>query len=299
MPTDHRTRTLAFTIAALMAFAANSILCRVALRERAVDPATFSAVRFVSGALTLMLLSRLSVASAFPESWRRGASGSWKSAWILLLYAIPFSFAYVQLTAGTGALILFGSVQVTMLLAALRSGHRPHPVQWFGLALALGGLIYLVLPGLTAPPLASSGLMAVAGFAWGMYSLRGRHASNPLLETTGNFVRTAPLVLAAMLVSLPLLHVEQKGVALAVASGALASGMGYVVWYTALPGLTPLVAAVVQLAVPVLAAAGGIVFLSEAISIRLVLSAIMVLGGIGLSIAGKERVSRRPEVSAA
>jgi drug/metabolite transporter (DMT)-like permease len=210
---------------------------------------------------------------------------------MLFLYAVPFSFAYIGLSTGTGALILFGCVQLTMMIGGFRSGERPHPVQWFGIAAALAGLVYLVLPGLAAPPLRSASLMALAGFAWGVYSLRGRGAVNPLAQTTSNFVRSVPLVLAVSLIALPLFHLESKGVLLALASGALASGLGYVVWYAALRGLTATRAAVVQLSVPVLAALGGVIFLAEAVSVRLMLSTVMVLGGIGLALVGRERFS--------
>lgn len=276
-----------------MAFAANSVLCRIALRHATIDAATFSTIRLTAGAATLLLVT----------VWtRRGASqveGSWISAGMLFLYAVPFSFAYTSLSTGTGALILFGFVQLTMMIAALWSGERPHPLQWFGFGLALGGLVYLVLPGLEAPSFASAGLMALAGFSWGVYSLRGRGAGNPLAQTTNNFVRSVPLVVAVSLVALPRFHVERQGVLLAVASGALASGLGYAVWYGALRGLTATRAAAVQLLVPILAALGGVIFLAEAISGRLVLSAVMVLGGIALALIGRERLSHSAGPSAA
>jgi len=213
---------------------------------------------------------------------------------MLFLYAVPFSFAYTRLSTGTGALILFGSVQLTMMSVALWSGERPHPLQWLGLAAALGGLVYLVLPGIEAPSLVGALLMAVAGFSWGVYSIRGRTAANPLAQTTSNFVRSIPFVVAVSLVTLPSFYVQSRGVVLAIASGALASGVGYVVWYEALRGLTSTRAAVVQLLVPVLAALGGVLFLAEAISSRLVLSGVLVLGGIGLALVGRERVAENP-----
>ena len=213
---------------------------------------------------------------------------------MLFLYAVPFSFAYTRLSTGTGALILFGCVQLTMMSVALWSGERPHPLQWLGLATALGGLVYLVLPGIEAPSFAGALLMAVAGFSWGVYSLRGRGTANPLAQTTSNFVRSIPFVIAVSLVTLPSFHAESRGIVLAIASGALASGVGYVVWYEALRGLTSTRAAVVQLLVPILAALGGVVFLAEAISGRLVLSGVLVLGGIGLALAGRERIAVKP-----
>lgn len=276
-------RTIGLTVLALTAFAANSILCRVALREGAIDPATFSTVRVVAGAVTLLLIA----AGAGERHTRTPAS--WVSAGWLALYALPFAFAYARLSAGTGALILFGCVQTTMLIAAVHEGERLRLAQTFGLAASLGGLVYLMLPGLTAPPWLGALLMAVAGVSWGVYSLRGRGVRHPLAQTTTNFVRAVPLVLLGSIVAWRQFHVETIGVALAVASGALASGVGYVIWYAALRGLTAARAAVVQLAVPVLAAAGGVVFLQETISSRLVVSTVMILGGIGLAIAGRER----------
>lgn len=281
--------TIGYTTAALVAFAANSVLCRIALLHATVDAATFSTIRLISGAVTLLLVTAWSQRRALP------VTGSWTSAGLLAVYAVPFSFAYTSLSTGTGALILFGSVQVTMLAAALRSGERPHVVQWFGSSFALAGLVVLVFPGLTAPPLTAAVLMAIAGASWGAYSLRGRGTANPLAQTTDNFVRAVPLVVAVSLVTLPHAHIETTGVVLSVASGAIASGLGYVAWYAALRGLTGMQAAVVQLSVPILAAGGGVIFLTEAISARLVLSTIMVLGGIALAIVGHERLFRGAE----
>lgn len=273
---------------ALAAFAANSLLCRAALGRDAIDPASFSTIRLASGAATLVLIG---------FSTRRGATGvagSWGSAALLFLYAVPFSFAYVSLGAGTGALILFGAVQATMLVAALSSGERPHRVQWLGLILALGGLAYLVMPGLAAPSTVGAVLMALAGVAWGVYSLRGRGASDPRAETAGNFARSVPLAIGVSVAAAPHVAFHAEGVLLAVASGALASGLGYVAWYAALPALSATRAASVQLAVPVLAAVGGVLFLSERITPRLILAAILILGGVGLALTRTERRRRRP-----
>lgn len=279
-------RTIICTILALVAFAANSVLCRLALRDAAIDAATFSTIRLTAGAATLLLISAVMRKDAVRTA------GSWMSAGMLFLYAVPFSFAYTRLTTGTGALILFGCVQLTMMTVALWSGERPHPLQWLGLTMALGGLIYLVLPGLEAPSLTGAVLMALAGLAWGVYSLRGRTAVNPLADTTSNFVRSVPFALAISLVALGGIHVQRQGVALAVASGALASGLGYVVWYEALAGLTATRAAAVQLLVPIIAALGGVIFLAEHISWRLGVAAIVVLGGIALALIGREKQSR-------
>ena len=275
------------TVVALVAFAANSLLCRLALRESDIDAATFTIVRFLSGAIMLSLVTARSRAAA------PAPAGSWSAALLLAIYALPFAFAYTQLSAGTGALILFGCVQVTMLMAAVVSGERTSRVQWLGVGLALAGLVYLVLPGLTAPPPLAALLMAIAGVCWGLYSLRGRGSADPLQQTTDNFIRTVPLVVVSSLPFLSRAHVAASGVALAVASGAVASGLGYVAWYSALRGLSALQAAVVQLAVPLIAAAGGVLLLSEALSLRLIVATALVLGWIGIAIVGGQRPHAR------
>lgn len=263
----------------------NSVLCRLALGASAIDAASFSSIRLLSGAFVLLLIS-----AAFKKGNSASLGGSWTSATLLFLYAVAFSFAYIGLSAGTGALILFGSVQATMLIMAVRSGERPHVLEWAGLCVALIGLFYLVFPGLTAPQPIRSALMAVAGISWGFYSLRGRGTRDPLADTTGNFVRALPFVIVVNLIMLRDAHVSARGLVYAGLSGALASGVGYVVWYTALRGLTATRAATVQLIVPVLAALGGVVLLSEDISMRLLLSAMMILGGVGLSLVGRQRL---------
>ena len=277
-------RTAVCTAAALVAFAGNSVLTRIALGGASIDAATFSTVRLAGGAGMLLATTAL----MRPGGLR--LSGSWISAVILFLYAIPFSFAYTSLTAGTGALILFGFVQVTMMVAALAAGERPNGLQWIGLALALGGLIYLVSPGLKAPPLTGSLLMAMAGVMWGVYSLRGRGTRDPLQLNMSNFVRALPLAIVVSVLTRSQIAVSTKGILIALAAGAMTSGLGYVLWYTALRNLTATRAAVVQLLVPILAAVGGVVFLSEVISLRLVLSAIVVLGGIALALTAGRRI---------
>lgn len=279
-------RILLLTALAMTAFAANSILCRLALAGGAIDAAGFSAVRLLSGAVALALIQ-----IARQRSLRIG--GSWTSAAMLFLYAVPFSFAYLRLSAGTGALILFGAVQATMLSAALVAGERPPPRQWTGLALSLAGLVYLVLPGLTAPPLGASLLMGLAGVGWGYYSLRGRRTGDPLVETASNFVRSLPLAGLLVLAAAAHLHATPDGLLLAVLSGALASGAGYAVWYAALGGLTATRAAIVQLSVPLLAAAGGVLWLSETVTLRLALAAVAILGGVALAVTGR-RTARAP-----
>lgn len=283
-----RIRTAAFTASALTAFAANSLLCRQALDRASIDAASFSTIRLASGAIVLLVLTLAA---------RRGpivARGNWGSATLLFLYAVPFSFAYVSLGAGTGALILFGAVQATMLIAALWSGERPRGTQWVGLAVALGGLVYLVMPGLAAPPVTGSALMAVAGVAWGFYSLRGRGKADPLAETAGNFARAVPLAFIVSVVARGNANAGVEGALLAVVSGVLASGLGYVAWYAAMSGLTATSAAFVQLLVPILAAVGGIAFLAEKITPRFVLAAVLILGGVALAMTRTELRRRRP-----
>ena len=286
-------RTVAYTVAALSAFAANSVLCRLALGDAAVDAASFSAIRVASGAVTLFLISSVVHRQSGPV-----LNGNWISATLLFLYAVPFSYAYLSLGAGTGALILFGAVQATMILSALGFGERPRPLEWTGLAIALAGLVYLVLPGLSAPSPIGAALMVVAGIAWGVYSLRGRGTTNPLADTAGNFVRAAPLTIVVCGFAVRSLHVSGAGVTLAIASGALASGLGYVIWYAALRGLTATRAATVQLSVPVLAAVGGVMFIAESISIRRY-SRMVSLGLLASFLGGALPLSRLARASAA
>jgi drug/metabolite transporter (DMT)-like permease len=269
-------RTTVCTAFALMAFAANSVICRLALGDAAIDAASFSTIRLTSGALVLMLIVGMGAARN-----GRKSRGSWISAAMLFLYAVTFSFAYISLTAGSGALILFGSVQATMILAGLRQGERFGWMEWSGLVMALAGLVYLVLPGWEAPSLPGAALMATAGIAWGIYSLRGRGAADPIRVTADNFLRAVPMILLISLAAVPHLHLSLKGASLAVLSGAVTSGLGYVVWYAALRDLTATRAASVQLLVPVIAALGGVIFLSEQISLRLVVSSAMIIGGVG------------------
>lgn len=273
-----------YTCFALIAFAFNSILCRLALGSQSIDAASFTAVRLASGAFALLLISLL-----FSKKESKTVSGNWFSSFFLFAYAVCFSFAYISLTAGTGALILFGTVQATMITSALVSGERPKMPEWFGLFLAFGGLVYLVFPGLSSPPLYSSLLMGAAGVSWGFYTLRGRASRDPLPDTTGNFVRAVPMMVAAGLPFVYQIHLSPKGILLAVLSGAIASGIGYSIWYAALRFHTATRAAFLQLSVPAITAIGGVIILSEAISIRLLTATILILGGIGLAIWGRKR----------
>lgn len=267
---------------ALLAFAANSVLCRLALRDGAIDPASFTAVRIASGALMLLVVAATarSEGGARPRSWRAAA--------MLFLYAAAFSFAYVSLSAGTGALFLFGAVQVTMLVAAMLGGERLGSLQWVGFLSAVGGLAWLVAPGVTAPSPSGALLMTGAGIAWGLYSVHGRGSSAPLLETRTNFVLAVPMALLLVLVAMKGLHLSPRGVGLAVISGAVTSGLGYVVWYRALRSLSGVSAALVQLATPVITAVGGILWLGEALTPRVVVATVLVLGGIALAISVRE-----------
>jgi drug/metabolite transporter (DMT)-like permease len=281
--------TLLLTTVALVAFASNSILCRLALGAREIDAASFTLVRLLSGASTLLLVRAAVARRAAPKTVTTATSGPWVPAALLFIYAAPFSFAYIRLSAGTGALILFACVQATMLIGAIRSGERFQWLEGIGLAIALAGLTYLVSPGLSAPSPLGSALMATAGVSWGLYSLRGRGSVDPLGDTTLNFIWALPLALLVSLVAVRGTHLSARGIALATASGALASGLGYTIWFAALRGLTAIRAATVQLTVPVLAAAGGVLLLQESVTVRLVVSAALILGGVGLALAGRVR----------
>lgn len=269
-----------FTAFALTAFAFNSILCRLALGNEAIDAASFTVIRLSSGAAVLVVIS-----AVYGKKTEIRKKGNWISAFFLFLYAVGFSLAYINLTTATGALILFGFVQITMILYAVLTGEKPRLFDWLGLTAALAGLICLVYPGLSAPPLVSSLLMALAGIAWGMYTLRGKKSVTPLADTTGNFLRSIPMLALIIPLLFIDLNMSIKGILLAVLSGAVASGVGYSVWYAALKFHTATRAAVLQLSVPVLAAIGGLIFASELISIRLFMAAVLILGGIALTIA--------------
>lgn len=279
-------RAFIYTCFALTAFALNSILCRMALGNRAIDAASFTAIRLSSGAITLVVLS-----SIFSKKEGKIKSGNWFSAFFLFAYAVCFSFAYINLSTGTGALILFGAVQATMISAALRSGERPQILEWLGIFCAFGGLIYLVFPGLAAPPFFSSLLMMTAGISWGFYTLGGRGSENPLADTSVNFLRAVPMIIAASLPFIFQVHLSPTGILLAVLSGSIASGIGYAAWYTALEFHTATRAAFLQLCVPLLAAIGGVIFLSESVSARLLLAGALILGGIGLAIRGRKKTN--------
>lgn len=282
-----RSALVLVTTLALVAFAANSLLCRLALGTHGIDAASFTSVRIASGALLLVLLQRWS-ATAQPSP-RAG----WRAAGLLFTYAGCFSFAYGSLATGTGALILFGCVQVTMLLAALAAGERLTAVAWVGLGVAAAGLCVLVFPGLRAPDPLGALSMGLAGAAWGGYTLLGRGSRAPVADTARNFLFATPLAFAVSALTLRNATLTRTGVVLAVISGAVTSGVGYTLWYAALRALNAVQAAVLQLCVPVLAAAAGIVFLAEAVSGRLVLASAMILGGVALVITQRSAAARR------
>jgi drug/metabolite transporter (DMT)-like permease len=275
-------RTASLTAIAMLAFAANSLLCRAALKHTAMDAASFTTLRLVSGALMLWLLVKL-------KSGGGTGRGTWLSGLALFAYAAGFSFAYSSLPAASGALLLFGAVQATMVAHGVWAGERFRGWQLVGLLLAFGGLVGLLLPGLSAPPWFGAVLMLAAGVAWGVYSLRGRGQGDPVRVTAGNFLRAAPMALVLSLLTINHVSVDGAGVALALASGVLTSAVGYVIWYAALPALKATSAATVQLSVPVIAALGGVLLLGEAITLRLVLASVAILGGIALVIVEKRQ----------
>jgi drug/metabolite transporter (DMT)-like permease len=276
-------RVFILTLLAMIAFAGNSLLCRLALKRTAIDAASFTFIRILSGAIALWLIVTI----------RKGTSqkaGGWASALALFAYAAAFSFAYISLSAGTGALLLFGAVQATMILWGLRTGERMRTRQWLGLALAVGGLVALLFPGLSAPPIDGALVMICAGIAWGFYSLRGKGAGDPVTITAGNFLRAVVFAAGLSMALLPWVKLDLAGAGYAILSGAIASGVGYVIWYSVLPELKAASAATVQLSVPVLAAAGGILFLGESITLRFLLASLAVLGGIALVVTENTQV---------
>lgn len=284
-------RIAVLTVLALIAFAGNSLLCRAALAHTTIDAADFTAIRLLSGAVMLWILVLL-------RGGKRQGRGNWLSAFALFVYAAGFSFSYVDLSAGAGALILFGAVQGTMIGYGLISGERMSGLQVTGLALACGGLLGMLLPGASAPPLLGALLMLGAGVAWGVYSLRGKGAGDPLKVTAENFILAAPMALALSAIFWGQSSLDLAGVGYAVLSGAFASGIGYAIWYAAVPFLRSTTAATVQLSVPVIAALGGIFLLQEPLTLRFTVASVAILGGIALVIlTGKHKGVSNPEGS--
>lgn len=275
-------KVIILTSLALIAFAANSVLCRLALGNDAIDASSFTVIRLLSGTIALLIIISIS-----RDTTKATTKGSWVASFMLFLYATAFSYAYISLDTGTGALILFGAVQITMILLSLIAGTRLHISEWVGVAIAFLGFVYLILPGVTTPSITGFMLMTVAGIAWGVYTLKGRSSKNPLMDTAYNFLRTTPFVVLLALFTMNHINYSSEGILLALLSGALTSGIGYTIWYIALGGLSSTQAAVLQLSVPVIAAFGGVLFVSEAITARLAISAAMVLGGILIVILGQ------------
>jgi drug/metabolite transporter (DMT)-like permease len=281
-------KIIASTVFALFAFAANSVLCRLALGTNAIDATSFTTIRLLSGIAILFVLIQLTRLIQKPtKDLKLQSKGSWLSAAMLFIYAVAFSFGYISLDTGTGALILFGAVQITMILSNVVSGNKLHLSEWLGLALAFTGFVYLIMPSVTTPSLTGFVLMSISGMAWAFYTLLGRKSKNALNDTAFNFLRTVPFIFILMVFSLDSLHVSSSGIMLAILSGAIASGVGYFVWYIALAGLSVTQAAVLQLFVPIIAALGGVIFTSELITVRLIESSALVLGGILMVILGR------------
>ena len=285
----HTGRTILFTAFALIAFAANSLFNRLALGSNAIDASSYVGIRLVSGAATLWLLNSVSkgILTFSNKPFLDNFKPRFLSAFYLFAYGIAFSYAYRSLNSGMGAFILFGTVQTTMLSMAVLKGERPHISEWLGLAVALGGLVYLVFPGLSAPDPFGAFLMLISGIAWAFYTLRGRGVKDPLETTALNFICSVPMVLLVNMVYIQKAHISIEGVIYAFISGALTSGVGYAIWYTALRGLTTTQAALLQLLVPILAAIGGVIFLSENITTRLIIAGILIMAGVILALTGK------------
>jgi drug/metabolite transporter (DMT)-like permease len=276
----------------MVGFAANSLLCRAALRGGAIDAASFTAIRLATGAIVLLAIVMVrGTSSAAAKKPGVRSESTWASMLALAAYAVGFSFAYLEIGAGAGALILFGSVQLTMIVGGLRRGERPVVRQWLGWLVAITGLIAINAPGLDPPPPRGAALMAAAGIAWGIYSLRGRGITRPLVATAGNFARSVPI--AGMLIAIALAtggaHAAPHGIALAAASGGIASGLGYSLWYAVVPALGTTRAALVQLSVPVITAAAAVGVLAEPLRMNIVLGGTAIVGGLALALSARAR----------
>ncbi|CAK1850839.1 EamA-like transporter family protein [Vibrio crassostreae] len=296
-------QTVLVTLITLVAFAANSVLCRWALMDQTIDPLSFSIVRILSGTLTLLILLTLSLQSKSnskpkQDSYNSGISGYTKlksqfqltSILSLLVYMFGFSFAYLELGAGLGALVLFVAVQFTMIAAYLFSGNRMSLIEWGGCLLSVAGLVYLLMPmeSTQAPDLVSIILMSLAGVGWGIYTLAGKKSSNALQSTTANFGFSSLVILLALSLfslipnALPQVSITEQGLIYAVISGAVASGIGYSLWYYVVKKLNTMVASIAQLSVPVIATLGGILLLSEPVTMQFIVSSTVILLGISL-----------------
>lgn len=289
-------KILLATSFALLAFAGNSVFCRLALSDEAIDAASFTVIRLLSGILVLVIILLLAKFIQQRQSSTvlggNQAKGSWLAGFLLFLYAVTFSYAYISLDTGIGALILFGAVQITMILISIFSGNRLHYLEWTGVVIAFSGFVYLVMPSLSTPSMTGFILMTISGVAWGLYTVRGRECTDPISDTAYNFMRTLPFIAILLLVTIQNANLSQAGIMLAVMSGAIASGVGYSVWYFAIRGLSVTQAAAVQLLVPIIAAIGGVLFANEVVSQRLVIASFMVLGGIMLLVLGRSYLNR-------
>ena len=275
-------KTIALTSFSLIAFAGNSVLCKLALGQDRLNAASFTSIRLLSGIAILLLISQVSNNKGNPVK-----KINWLSSSALFLYAVTFSYAYISLDTGTGALILFGAVQITMILTNLILGNKLHLAEWIGMVTAFSGFIYLVQPGLTTPSFGGFILMSISGMAWGIYTLRGKKSKQPIHDSAVNFLYTLPFIVALLIIEFDNTNLSQQGIIFAIASGAVTSGMGYTVWYMAVRRLSTLQASVIQLLVPVIAAVGGVIFAKEIISTRLIVSSIAILGGILLVLLGQ------------
>jgi drug/metabolite transporter (DMT)-like permease len=275
-------RLFAYTTLTMLAFAANSVFCRMALKQTGIDAASFTSVRLLAGAAMLLLLMRFQNKAPLRH-------GSWRSALALFIYAAALSFAYRSINTGAGALMLFGAVQATMILAGFIAGERMSALQSIGFAAALTGLVILVSPGVQAPSLGDSLIMLVSGIAWGLYSLWGRGLPDAAAATAGNFLRTVPLTLTLSLLASPWMTLDAHGVLYAVLSGALTSALGYVLWYRVLQQLRAMTASTIQLSAPLLAALGGIALLGEVFTRDLLIASLLILGGIWLVVSHGKR----------
>ena len=280
-------KTIALTSFSLVAFAGNSILCKLALGQNKLDAASFTIVRLLSGIIVLLLVSKI-----FNEKGTTTRNRNWISSVALFLYAVTFSYAYISLDTGTGALILFGAVQITMILASLIFGNKLHLAEWLGIISACSGFVYLIKPSLTTPSITGFILMTIAGIAWGIYTLRGKGSKQAIQDSAVNFFYTSPFIVTLLIIEFTNTNLSRSGILLAMASGAIASGIGYTVWYMTVKRLSTLQASIVQLLVPVIAAGGGVIFAQETISMRLVISAIAILGGILLVLSGQHFKSK-------
>lgn len=282
MFSNSQLKTISLTGLALIAFAANSVLCRLALGNEVIDAASFTMIRLLSGAMVLLL-----IITTTQRTRRSSAKGSWTASMMLFIYAITFSYAYMSLDTGTGALILFASVQITMIVLSMINGTRLFWGEWVGVLIAFSGFVYLILPDVTTPSMVGFLLMTTAGIAWGIYTLTGSRSKNPLLDTAFNFMRTIPFVIILLILTLAHSYISFEGIVFALLSGIITSGIGYTIWYMVLRDLSSIQAAVLQLLVPIIAALGGVIFVSEAITVRLMISSVMVLGGILIVVLGK------------